>query len=285
MEAMNRIEPASGEERRERAEFLEAAAAFTPLVAVQTRSGVFVVPTSGESIGRTLFVKRARGEMRTLKLAMKALKRLGVDAQGTFVDVGANIGTTSITALTRHRFARAVAVEPAPENLRLLRANAALNGLEDRLVVMGLALSDGEGEADLVLNEANSGDHRIGRLELEAHPVAADAPTERVRLTTLDRLQIEHAGLLWIDAQGHEGHILAGASALLATGVPAVVELWPQALAAAGGLDRYLAAAAEHYTDVLDLDRADGEIRPITALPDVVEAYGEGFTDVLLVRR
>jgi FkbM family methyltransferase len=284
MEAMNRIEPASGEERRERAEFLEAAAVFTPLVAVQTRSGLFIVPTSGESIGRTLFVKRARGEMRTLKLAMKALKRLGINARGTFVDVGANIGTTSITALTRHGFARAVAVEPAPENLRLLRANAALNGLEDRLVVMGLALSDSDGEADLVLNEANSGDHRIGHLELEAHPVAADAPTERVRLTTLDRLQIADPGLLWVDAQGHEGHILAGAGELLATGVPAVVELWPQALAAAGGLDRYLAAATEHYTDVLDLDRADGELRPVASLPELVETYADGFTDVLLVR-
>ena len=100
MEAMNRIEPASGEERREREAFLEASAAFTPLVAVQTRSGLFLVPTSGESIGRTLFAKRARGEMRTLKLTLTALKDLGADPRRdrAFVDVGANIGTTTIRA-------------------------------------------------------------------------------------------------------------------------------------------------------------------------------------------
>jgi hypothetical protein len=49
-----------------------------------------------------------------------------------FIDAGANVGTWSLLAAL-HAQASVLAIEPAPDTLRVLRANIALNGLEDRV--------------------------------------------------------------------------------------------------------------------------------------------------------
>ena len=58
------------------------------------------------------------------------------------LDVGANIGTVAVSLLVRHGVERIVAVEPDAENVRMLRANLALNGVQDRVEIHELALSD-----------------------------------------------------------------------------------------------------------------------------------------------
>ena len=50
-----------------------------------------------------------------------------------FLDIGANIGTTSISAVTKWGASRVLAVEPEAENFRLLRCNVILNDLDDRI--------------------------------------------------------------------------------------------------------------------------------------------------------
>ena len=44
-------------------------------------------------------------------------------------------------------------------------------------------------------------------------------------------------GLVWIDVQGHEAHVLAGAQRLLEQGVPTVIEVWPYGLARTDGTE------------------------------------------------
>lgn len=272
-------------ERAERQAFFRAAARLTPIVAAKTKSGTFLVSTSDEVVGRALFVKRSRGEMRTLRLALEALEAMGIDPRRdgrALLDVGANLGTTCIPALLRYGFERAIAVEPAPENHRLLRANLCLNGLEERVRTFAVALSDAEGEAELVLSRTNSGDHRTA-----TRGAAPDGRRVSVPRTTLDALGLDPAtiGLLWIDAQGHEGHILAGAGRLLAAGVPAVVELWTDELAANGGLDRYLDVLGTFYTQVVDLDEPGGGTpRDVADLPAIARARAGSVTDLLMVR-
>jgi FkbM family methyltransferase len=277
------------EERAERQAFFRAAARITPIVAAKTKSGTFLVRTSDEVVGRALFVKRARGEMRTLRLALATLETAGVDPRRdgrALLDVGANLGTTCIPALQRYGFERAIAIEPAPENYRLLRANLCLNGLEELVRTFPLALSDAEGEAELVLNPINSGDHRTALPEREATGRRIRVPRTTVdALAERGEIDPEAIGLLWIDAQGHEGHILAGARRLLGIGVPAVVELWPDELAANGGLDRYLDLLGAFYTHVVDLDEPGGGTpRAVAELPGIARARAGSVTDLLMVR-
>jgi hypothetical protein len=54
----------------------------------------------------------------------RVVEHLG--AHGTLIDVGANVGVTTLPALRRFGFERAIAIEPSPDNVRLLRAALAL---------------------------------------------------------------------------------------------------------------------------------------------------------------
>lgn len=197
--------------RRVRGAVFDQAHHLTPLLAVESDGLTFLVPTWDQRVGRKLYVAGRRKEMKRLRYALDLLAREGWEPQGAFVDVGANIGTTCLPALTIG-FESAVAVEPEPRNVLLLRANAALNGLADRLRVVEAAASDEDGQVPLALHPTNSGGHRV-------KPGGALVPA--VRLDTL--LADVDVGLLWIDAQGHERAILDGAGEL-AQRVPVIVE-------------------------------------------------------------
>lgn len=195
----------------------------TPYVAVERDGLTLLVATWDKGLGRKLFAHRRRKEMRVLARVVATLEGRGVELRGsTLVDVGANIGTTSLPALAWHGFGKVVAIEPDPQNARVLRSSAALNGLEDRLSVVDAAAGAEVGHTTLVHSNRNSGAHRVAR---------SDETGEVVPLTTLDALVTEgvidpaEVGLVWIDAQGAEADVLAGAQSLIARRIPLVLEL------------------------------------------------------------
>ena len=55
---------------------------------------------------------------------------------GRFVDVGAHVGAVTVAVLLDNPDATAICVEPIPENVAVLRANLAHNGLTDRADVI-----------------------------------------------------------------------------------------------------------------------------------------------------
>ncbi|MEA2348586.1 MAG: hypothetical protein QOG62_2373 [Thermoleophilaceae bacterium] len=275
-----------------RAEFFEIASDLTPYVAVRSGSAIYFVSTTDDHIGRDLFAKQSRKEMRILSKALSALAATGADAgRGIFVDAGAHIGTTSIDALMTHRFASAVALEPDTANLELLRINSIANGLGDRLLVIDAAVSDSEG-----FSELNLGARSSAKRALATGADRDGAATRRVRTTTLDALAADgtidpgEVSLVWMDVEGHEGHVLAGAGSLLERRVPVVLEFCPRLLTGTGGLDMLLRAAAEHYTHLVDLKhrwKGDPPAMAIDQMHRLAEDYGrEGarpeFTDLLL---
>ena len=66
-----------------------------------------------------------------------------------FFDIGANIGVYTIYAALRHPEARVVAFEPEYSNLHLLKDNIIENGLQDRVEVYSVALSNHTGLSHL----------------------------------------------------------------------------------------------------------------------------------------
>jgi FkbM family methyltransferase len=271
---------------------------FSPLIGIETESGRFLVDTTDEVLGRILFVKEGRRETRTLADALSVLDSLDQAdhvSGRVFVEVGGNIGTTTVCALLTHRFARAVTFEPEPRNVRLLRANALLNELDDLLVIDERAVSDHEGEARLLLDPLNSGGHRMLSQE-DGTP----KHTLIVPCTTLDAAAAAGAfdpgevGMLWIDAEGHDGHVILGAKSLLHRGTPIVFEIYPARLRPTRVLDDLLAVLADSYDGFVDLRQggvgAENEarpgptIRPFAELRTMVED-DDAVTDVLAVRR
>jgi FkbM family methyltransferase len=293
-------------DRDERLAYFDRADQYTPYLATKVADGaLFLVKTEDKHIGRSLFSKRGRGELAALSRAVAAIEGLlgsKAIAHRSFVDVGANIGTTTIPALLSHGFETAVAIEPEPENVRVLRLNILLNDLEDRVTALPVAASNEIGRSELVVNQSRGGKHWIAtdRRKLGRKNLAEDAILT-VETVTLDHLvetgviEAERTGLLWMDAEAHEGHILEGASSLLARGTPLVLEWNPVILDRVGDRGKIERAVAEGYTHFAGLHRDPDPsgprfpFRPVDQLP----AYAERFldrskmltkTDVLVLR-
>jgi FkbM family methyltransferase len=283
--------------RAEREAFFDAARAVTSHVVADSRWGTFLVATSDRGVGRKLFTALGRSEMKTLERAIHVIDlRAGPPAngRGTLVDVGANIGTTTVPALLHFGFDDAVAIEPDEENCRLLAANLALNGLGDRSRVIACAVSDTVGHATLVRHASNSGAHQLrlpgASLSIETAAEELSGAVD-VPKTTLDELarrgEIDprRVGLLWLDVQGHEGHVIGGGASLLERGVPVVFELSGDALRRAGRLEELVAAVTGPYTEFVDLRTDPPAPRPVETLSDALGRSRDGTTDFLLLAR
>ena len=159
------VESADADDARAlRDKFFNDAAEHSPLVAVETPHGFFLVSTTDGNVGRSLFLKRTRGEFRALQRGMSALE--AIDAadrarSGLFIDVGANIGTSTVSALTKFGFEQGVALEPEPNNHFLLSINIAANRLSSRVRTLQTAVSNESGTAKLQVSPNKSGGHEL----------------------------------------------------------------------------------------------------------------------------
>jgi FkbM family methyltransferase len=279
-------------DREERSAYFDLADQYTPYLATVAEGALFLVKTEDKHIGRSLFAKQGRGELLVLGRAVAAIEGLfGPDALAnrTFVDVGANIGTTTIPAVLSHGFDSAVAIEPEPENVRVLRLNVLINDLEDRVNVLAVAVSNEAGRSDLVVNRERGGKHWIATdpSKLKRKSTAPDSTILTVETVTLDHLvetgviEAKDTGLLWMDAEAHEGHILEGASSLLARGTPLVLEWNPVILDRMGDRGKLERAVAENYTHFAGMHRNPNPLQPSFALQTVdrLPAYAERFLD------
>jgi FkbM family methyltransferase len=252
--------------RAARGKYFDRAGERTPLLAVDSEHGRLVVSTADKRIGRSLFI-RGRYALEPLRYALER-----VDRDGVFLDIGANIGTVALAAVRNFDMARAVAFEPHPDNVRLLRANVALNDLDDRVRVVACALSDQSGVGSMRVHGANSGGHRLasgGGLEVPLRRLDdVDIPFDDVRLA-------------WMDVQGHEPNVIDGASELLRRQVPMVVEFHPGLLRKCGTYERMIALISEHFSEVVDIRRKTST--PASGIGAVAEGLGTRFTDLLLI--
>jgi FkbM family methyltransferase len=279
----------------------ELTRAVTPLMAVERDGVQYLIPTYDRGVGRIAYMT---GDYETalmadaVALAAKATGRPDILAGKLFVDVGAHIGTSAIPAVLRFGASRAIAFEPSADNFRILAANIALNDVGDRIDARRLGISDAAGIASLELSPSNCGDNRL-RMATLPHD-AADAfgearwRTAEVAVSRLDdaladaRVETGEIGLVWIDTQGHEGHVLAGAPKLLEARVPVICEYWPYGLRRAGGLEMFHALVGEAFSEVVDVRRGRnrGGARTLAAgrVAELEASYaGEAFTDLVLV--
>lgn len=286
--------------RAERESFLEGAEELTPLIAFDTGDGRFLLSTADRHVTASLVLKSGRGEMKTLRRALAVLAALGNPARRTtFLEVGANIGTTTVPALLSHGFRRAVVCEPEPRNLSLLELNLVANDLERDVKICRAAIGEADGEVELLVSERHGGLHEVHSSD-SPFPTWTRDPYEtttvpQFALDTLARRGLfdpDDVGLLWMDAEGHEGHVLKGARCVTELGVPIVTELSPEKLGRHGGLHDLLEIAGTRYTHFVRLRHLQGrtqlrfDLDPTDRLDTEIEwlSGGSRHTDVLLIR-
>ena len=283
-------------EKARRARFLEEAEAMTPYLAAQVDDEVLFVATRDRGVGKQVFVGRWRKDLTVLQRALDWMAENAVRLPDApmLVDVGANIGTTTVMALRRHGFDSAVTIEPSPENSRVLRLNVIANDLENRVRHFEVAAGEREGRISLDVSKANFGGHHVATGP--AQDVVSVEAVTLDGLVTQGIVDPERVGLVWIDAQGHEPAVLAGASSLVDAGVPMVVAVrqvkgdpetarpWvaPEDLRA-----RVLASLRAGYTEAVELRKHSHlgrKVHPIDELDVLVDSFRH-CQDLLLVHR
>lgn len=264
-----------------------------PDVVIRTDVGAIRVRTTNRAIGAQLFTRRAY-EADIMRGALEALAGAGHHVRGrTAVDVGANIGMTTLALLRLWGADRVIAIEPEARNVADLRDTLARNGVTDRVVIHQVAVTDRAGTVSLELADANFGDHRVrvgGSRGVEDGPYGEAArPVISVPAQRLDDLLAAEpdVAVLWVDVQGHDAAALCGARDTARLGVPAVTECWPYGLARAGvSRDEYIAVLAASYRSAVALgeDGRPGAAGPLAAVvaPVFTELAG-GIADRTVV--
>ena len=269
--------------RETRERFLEAARDLVPYIVAERDGVLFVLPPGDPTLAK-LFVKGEKHKERSVLLrALERLEAAGVPAgRTTFLDLGANVGTAAFAAL-QAGFESVIACEPVPENVRLLRANLALNGAQERVRVVEVAVSDHEGTVAI---DAAQGS-RKARVA-PAGEAGADAPLTRA--ARLDDLAAEgvfdpaEIGFVLMDVEGYEPHVLDGGGSVFGTGVPLVLELNPKLLGLGGRAGDLETLLARSYTHVLDLRERGAELVPVGEVTSLAEHYEGRSTDLLACR-
>lgn len=155
-----------------------------------------------------------------------------------FIDIGANIGTTSVPLAYHHHFKRIFSFEPEPKNFKLLDFNIKKNDLDHIIIHKNIAIGDKNGIVTLELSNSNFGDHRV-QYQNNSNDLYDEQKrkTIEVSISTLDsvfkhgNIEIDQVSLIKSDTQGNEGHVLRGAKNILEHRIiPWVIEFWPYGL-------------------------------------------------------
>jgi FkbM family methyltransferase len=170
---------------------------------------------------------------RTWAPELQALFERILKRGGTLVDVGANIGLTTVP-IARKLGVRCYAFEPDPDNFRYLVSNIAANGVTTAKP-FNLAVMPREGVLSLERSTNNMGDHRIrmgdgapGEYD-EQHRTIVEVRGARLD-AVLENEPLASPVVLKVDTQGAEVQVLRAAAGLLPRVDHAVLEFWPYGL-------------------------------------------------------
>jgi FkbM family methyltransferase len=159
------------------------------------------------------------------------------------VDVGANIGYYArLLGRCAGRRGTVYAFEPDPDNLRVLRANAA-RAWPCKVEILPVALGDTAGPALLYRSPDNFGDHRLSYREGRG-----TCPIDVVRADDVLGASDRPVTLIKIDVQGTEEKVLQGMRRLIDRNAPHLavfVEFSPELLRLAG-------SSADSFLDLID---------------------------------
>jgi FkbM family methyltransferase len=177
---------------------------------------------------------------------------------GTYIDVGANVGLTTIPVASDPRVS-CLALEPEPGNFSYLAANIAANCAHGNVVAKRIAAFERADTLRFEIARTNFGDHRIrlrdsaGRMNEEARTIIDVEALPLDQLVDTKRVPIA----VKIDTQGAEPFVVKGARKTLAAAGLLILEFWPYGMVRMGGNPDEVIRCLEQ--DFATLSLVDGE--------------------------
>lgn len=212
---------------------------------------------------------------------------------GYFLDVGGNIGTTSIWVKKKLKpQLKIIAFEPVKENCKQFHCNCILNNItEDDYILVEAALSNTNSEADCMISKSNLGDNRV----IINGNDDKTRKIEKVKTLRLDDW-IEKNGIesskiryIWMDVQAHEGFVIDGALRTLTDNdIPLFMEFWPRELKKNQSLqllvDGLIKCNYKKFVVIQWYEQGNKREFDIYKLYEIAEEYPDKFFDIFLVK-
>ena len=195
----------------------------------------------------------------------------------TVVDVGANVGYyTLLAARLVGDAGKVFAFEPSPENFVLLERNVKANGYEN-VILIPKAVSNESGTAELLIDHASSGGHKLSR-------AATGADSVEVETVSLDEYfanRGEQIDVLKIDAEGAEMAILQGMRDVLSrsSNLALLTEFSPQGIRDFGCLpEEYVKLLRVHGFRIYPVIEEQEKLRALDfeRVDDLVSSLAKG---------
>ena len=238
-------------------------------------------PGESEGIARRLAGRRRLPLREILETRELAVGRV-------MIDIGANVGTTSIPRVLLGDFTCVYAIEPDPGNYSCLVRNIVDNGVRGLVLPDRVAIGDVNGE--VTLRTLRSGTHHLVTRASDA------GEHERVSVPclTLDawiaRMGIDLADVAFVksDTQGWDARVLAGAAGVLARRhIAWQIEFSPAMLERSGrSIEEVYQQLERHFTHFIDLRSAGGaRVRRTSSIREALAYVGKTerrYTNVLL---
>ncbi len=154
------------------------------------------------------------------------------DGGGTYLDVGANVGLTTIP-IARNPLVKCIAFEPEPTTFANLSVNIAANCPAGNVEIIQSAVFDHRTTLTFEISTWNSGDHRIRFSDAKGKQAESSRSTISVEAVPLDEVVGEVKGRLAakIDTQGAEPFVFAGGVRTLSKADLIIVEWSPYLMA------------------------------------------------------
>ena len=155
---------------------------------------------------------------------------------GTYIDVGANIGLTTIPT-AQNPNVNVIAFEPDPSNFHFLSLNVARNCKHNNVALHRLAAFREKTTLSFELSPDNLGNHRIRLHDKDGLLNEHQRKTITVDANRLDDVvSVRRRPLaIKIDTEGAESFVIEGGPRLLAEAEVFFTEIWPYGIARAGG--------------------------------------------------
>ncbi len=155
------------------------------------------------------------------------------EGKGTFVDIGANIGLTTIP-IAKARGINCIAFEPESHNFALLKRNISLNKQESTVQAHNIALFSADQELEFELSDENMGDHRVrASKKTDANNLFNETSRKITKVAArkldgyIDVKTLQQPVVVKLDVQGSEVKVLQGAENFFEQVSYFFVEYWP----------------------------------------------------------
>lgn len=208
------------------------------------------------------------------KLTEKYYGQSILDSKGIFLDIGANLGTTSIyVKKMMNRALHVIGFEPAKVNYDLFRVNCILNQVED-IKTEFMGLSSDNVQKSFFYSVSQSGLSRIVEDNAKGENINVIEVMKLDDYLDKNKISAEQIDYIWIDAEGHEDEIIEGAmKTLRSKKIPLIHECNPGDYLEKNRFDIYCKNVAEIYNYFIDMKMYRvGEMEPIPI--SQINSYG-----------